>query len=500
VSTIDQPKLSNLGGSFECSNNLYNGVWELGTRAVTAACVDAGSQPATWDITSEGAYIRGQRPATSYKGSSFSSYTLTFETKIARGGTGWAMADSGYAGSFQFLLVSDLPVANQFINVNKTLTPPNTLIISHGWGNLVNQTTLSIYILDTISLGLDVHEDVWHTITTQLAPSGHLIVELNSTQIANLTLADYASIGHFSTTGSFGFGPNQDQAAYYRNAMVTDSKGTLLYNSTLTSEDVLAEYGVASNPSTVCMDGAKRDRLVWLGDFFHTARIATTAVGRWDYVQDTIKYLLGWQSIVNGQLPIDPPLSQTPQTNYTSLGLEDYQTLGMLAYTGQTQRWMVEIYMLILQSGHFQRSGDLAFVEDTWPAMKKLATFLLSNVNTTTGLATFASAFLGPGSGTSSSGLLAQSFRELAVVADAVNDTAAAAEYRQTAMAVSAGINKLLFNPALGIYGIDQTTLTDFSVAGLAFAITSGEYQHAIVPPFHSETQPNLLRHLTNPN
>jgi len=53
-------------------------------------------------------------------------------------------------------------------------------------------------------------------------------------------------------------------------------------------------------------------------------------------VQDTIKYLLTWQSSVNGQLPIDPPLSRTPQTNYTSLGLEDYQTLGMLAYTGQS--------------------------------------------------------------------------------------------------------------------------------------------------------------------
>jgi len=106
--------------------------------------------------------------------------------------------------------------------------------------------------------------------------------------------------------------------------------------------------------------------------------------------------------------------------------------------------------------------------------MKRLATFLLSNVNTTTGLATFASAFLGPGSGTSSSALLAQSFQELAVVADAVNDTAAAAQYRQTATTISAAINKLLFNPALGIYGIDQTTLQDFSVAGLAFAITSG--------------------------
>jgi len=128
-----------------------------------------------------------------------------------------------------------------------------------------------------------------------------------------------------------------------------------------------------------------------------------------------------------------------------------------------------------MYAGHFQRSGDLAFITDTWPAMKKLAAFLQSNVNTTTGLATFVSAFLGPGSGTSSSALLAQSFKELAVVADAVNDTSAAAQYREIAKTISAGINKLLFNPALGIYGIDQTTLQDFSVAGLAFAITSGE-------------------------
>ena len=90
-------------GGFSTSKDIYGKVWDLGVRAVQAACVEAESQPSTWEVIREGAFIRGQYPAVSAKGNNFSMYTLEFHTKITAGGTGWRVsggANGGYGAYF----------------------------------------------------------------------------------------------------------------------------------------------------------------------------------------------------------------------------------------------------------------------------------------------------------------------------------------------------------------------------------------------------------------
>jgi len=464
VATIDPVDLNNLPSQFNCSNDLYNSIWKLGAGAASAACVDAGSQSATWDITAEGAYIRGQKPGISALSSAFTNYTLSFETKIARGGTGWSVARNPTGTGYSLLLISNLPNATTFVNTNKTLTPPNTIVVSFGYGPL-NQTTLPSFHLDNFPVPFDVLENKWYQIETSLNYK-HLAVSIAGTQVFNVSLAKYtfeiaagASFGGpMPSTGSFGFGPHQDQAALFSNVTVRAANNTQIYSNSLTSTDVLAEYGVGKNVETVCMDGAKRDRTVWLGDLFHTTRIIPASLSRSDYVTGTLRYLLDWQNFL-GLIPIDPPLGYSATySNQVGVyfGLQDYQILGLLAFTG-----------------YFDRTNDLTFAAEVFPAIQQQIAFLLSQVDSTTQLINIGG-FLGPAFGSAVSGAFVEALHGAATVATALGNSTLALQYSNAASATAAGINAHLWNPTLGIYGISNSSLSDFSVAGLSFAITSG--------------------------
>jgi hypothetical protein len=107
----------------------------------STACVPARSAPATWHVSSDGVLIRGQTPAQSPVGVSFSNYTLSFLTKIVRGGTGWrAAAGIGY-GPY-LLLTSDYPDNSTFANINRTVVALYMLVFTYGYG-IINQTGLT---------------------------------------------------------------------------------------------------------------------------------------------------------------------------------------------------------------------------------------------------------------------------------------------------------------------------------------------------------------------
>jgi len=92
--SITPVDIDNLPGQFTTDDSLLNNIWKLGARAVSAACVESGSQRAIWEVSSNGTLIRGMRPAISSKGNSFKDYSMSFLSKIERGGTGWAMVRS----------------------------------------------------------------------------------------------------------------------------------------------------------------------------------------------------------------------------------------------------------------------------------------------------------------------------------------------------------------------------------------------------------------------
>ena len=367
-------------------------------------------------------------------------------------------------------LIGDLPSSTTFANVNTTLTPRNSIIMTFGYG-LVNQTTLTVYHLDTFPIPFAVRENEWHNITTTMSNSSNIAVAINGTQIFNVSLNDYyystvsPSGPTPATKGSFGFGPYQDQAAYIKDVTVHDTKnGTLLYSNTMTdAAEVLPEFGVQANDAAVCLDGPKRDRLAWLGDFYHTAHIIPVSTGRFDFMKSSLDFFMDWQ-FGTGEWYISPPIGY-PSTHdkalwaYPGLSvLPDYQALGLMAY-----------------ASYVSATGDLHWAKSTWPSVQANVEFLISGINTTVGLPSFPGlGFIGPSVyGTAMSCAMVQALNEVAAVAMAIKDTASAANYTATAAALSKAINKSLWNPD-SFYSIALTDPGNFSVPAAAFAITSG--------------------------
>lgn len=478
--SVDLPDLENTNGHFECSNPDYNKIWKLGALAASAACLKAGSQRSTWDVTDDGALIRGQKPAITALANGLVNYNLTFMTKIMRGGTGWSIAQDTSSQGLQLLLVSDLPEESTYVNTNTTLLPPNSVVLAYGW-SFVNQSTLPSLYLDSFKVPVTVTEDTWYKITTKLLNATFLTVTIDDTLVLDVSLSDYGvvpmtSFNPFATpgAGSFGFGPWQDQVALIKDVQVVGQNGSTLYQNPMTSSSILSEYGVAQNEATVCLDGPKRDRLVWLGDFFHTARIIPASTTRREDVLGTLQYFIKWQN-ERGLFPVSPPMGYGPEYA-PQVGaydfLQDYQTLGLLALTG-----------------YYGMTKDIDLARQVWPGFQRQISWLLSQVNATTGLAEI-SGFTGPAAGTATSCQLIEALKGAAVIATDLGDIRSATNYTSVAQTISDAVYSSLWNEDLGVYATSLAAASNFSVADISFAITSG------VAAFNSTRVQSLLRAL----
>lgn len=299
-STAAHVPASEVPGRFSTSNILYNGIWDLGARVAQVACIDAGNAPTTWQVTCEGVFLQGQQTAQSVKGTEFGNYTLSFATKIMRGGTGWRVASGISPYGASFVLTSDYPGDATFIDTNRTLLPPNTVIFNYGWW-LVNQSTLETGWNQYFTLDFPVPENKWIDIDTTITTEGYNVT-IGGNWIGLIPFFEAEVVGSSSFLGSgsasggtWGFGPFQDQEAYFKNAKVTAENGTMLYQNDLLTDEILSEYNIASLDTSVCLDGAKRDRLIWTGDFYHTSRVIAASTLRYDYVLGTIKRVFAWQ-------------------------------------------------------------------------------------------------------------------------------------------------------------------------------------------------------------
>lgn len=469
--TITPIKIDDLPSEFTSSNKRYNEIWKLGARAVSAACFSADAYKSIWDISPEsGALVRGSHSGLSTRANTFGNYTLIFLTKIRRGGAGWSMAYgvSSRFGGIQLNLVGNYPEATTFANVNRTLLPPNSIVLGYGY-DFVNQTTLTSYYLDVFEIPFSIVEGKWYAVSATMTGENGLSVSINGSHIFDVSLDDYYTGTSGSiTTGSFGFGGYQDQSAYFKDVSVISSNATILYTNPMTDASVvLPEFGVHANFETVCLDGPKRDRLVWLGDFYHTAGIIGISTSRSDHITGTLQNFIDWQ-LPTGQLPLQVPLGY-PSVDTTIFashgpnglfyGLADYHILGILSF---------DMYM--------RRYNDLAFATKNWPQWKMTMSWLTQQIDNSTGLVdvTQYGAFLGPGNGTAVNSAAVEAYRSMAAIAIAVDDGESADSWNSLADSLTANVQSKLWNSHLGVFSDSSADPTSYSVAGLSFAITSG--------------------------
>jgi hypothetical protein len=453
VSPEDEP------GQLSSDNERLNAIWKLGVRGAESSCLEKGTQPSTWRIDPEnGALIASLRPIQSDSAPFIGNNTLEFETRIERGGLWWGMAwGIGNGGGIGLQITGELPEETTFANHNYTLSPRNTLQVTSGWGQ-VNQTTMPTYLLKTFDLPFSVHEKTWYTISTTLG-NGYLWASIDGVPIFNMSMTEYrvmfrGQITPITLTGRFGLGAYMDQEAYYRNVTQYDQAGKVFYHSDLTSEDTLLEYGVETNLFAACVDGPKRDRLIWLGDYYHTARIIGVSTARFDLQRGTFESLLPTQ-LENGKFSMASPLGYVANTTvFDDLYLlEDYQLLGLLS-----------LYYFV------RDSNDLEFVQDNWGAFSLLVDWAIGKI-AGDGLVHLGFAFTGPADGASVNCMTAYVLRSMAEVAEAIGDHDTMARWTLAAESLTEAIQEHLWNEELGVFSLSPAAPSNFSVSGTAFCI-----------------------------
>ncbi|KAI6354622.1 hypothetical protein MCOR32_010499 [Pyricularia oryzae] len=465
--TAGEAAIADMPGKFSCDDEVLNEVWALGARAADLACVEKGTQKAVWQVDPDkGVRVASVRPTQTLRGALLGNYTLEFDAMIERGGVWWSVAwPLGRFGGVQLQLTSELPNATTFSNTNTTLLPRNTLKLGWGFG-FVNQTTLTSYDLALAAVPFDVAENKWYHLTTTLSPDGFLSVSLDKTRILHTQLSQYYVGGSpIAPSGSFGFGAWQDQAAWVRNVTATAQNGSVVYQNAMTSPEVLSEYGVQSNSEGVCLDGPKRDRLVWLGDFLHTIRIMGASTSRFDLERGTLRFFLGTQIPlgifdISPRMGYDPAAASGPFSGFGAqpYALEDYQLLGLNAL-----------------HSYVQQTGDLAFVRDGWAQWRRQFDWLFARVNQTTNLLNLESAFLGPAvDGSATSCLAVQTLRAIADLSLAVGDDPYRSRANQTADEMARAVNARLWNDARGFYSVSLADRDHLSVQATAFCLSSG--------------------------
>ncbi|CAI7604485.1 unnamed protein product [Penicillium pancosmium] len=252
-----------------------------------------------------------------------------------------------------------------------SLFPPSTITLAHGV-SFDNQTTLTSYKLASFKVPFDLEENVWHRISTSVR-CNHCAVSVNQTQLYNVSLTSYYAGGSsISTSGAFGFGAWQDQSAYIRGVYFRDTTGNMIYHDPMASvAAVLPEYGQHENYFPTCVDGAKRDRLAWLGDFLHTTRIIGVTTNRSDLITVSgIAYLL-----------------------------PDYQILALISFVS-----------------YMEQSNDTAFAREHWTPWK----------------AAIRQCVLGPSSGSAINAASIEAFKGMASVASAVGNASSAKKWAIT--------------------------------------------------------------------
>lgn len=469
--SVDIQDPSRLPGSFSTSNNVYDDVWDLGARAVQAACVEKGSQLSTWEMTDDGALVRGQYPAVSAKGNGLANYTLTFSTKIAQGGTGWRVAGGANGGyGAYFVLTSNGPaLRSEAIDP----LPRNTLTAGYGW-SIINQPLLTSADPRSYDVPVPISDETWYKITTTINGTGYAI-SVDGTQIAFVTSEEYqgninTGWGTASTEeGTFGFGPYLNQASFFKDVTVTSRNGSVLYRNPLTSEDVPGEFAVATNNFAACLDGPKRDRLIWIGDFVHTARMLAASSGRYDFIQSMIDFEFDWQFLSG------PGTGLVPIQAYQGAG-KQYRDVYYPSEFGETD--YQHLFLLTL-GDYFALTLDTERLHRHWNSTKFLVQTLVDRYNDPeTGLlaASDAQWFLAQGTqnATAPTALFSEVLTQLSNVAVSLGDTETTTSYRRLASDLNDAINSQLWSEHLGAYSFSLDQDTVGALTATAFTIRAG--------------------------
>ncbi|GFG18511.1 hypothetical protein IFM5058_09083 [Aspergillus udagawae] len=325
---VHEVPLSQLPGSFNCSDPVLNRIWETGARTVQLNEFPARSLPDFWIITDEGALVDSlaPQPFAADFAATMSAYKVAFSVKpVVRG--------------FGFTVLSDTLGNGVYIFVDVA----NSSISAHAGSTEIGSPPLASAVLPP---SVALHQ--WHTVETTV----------NVTQIS--IKLDGNSVLDFSQTaafyGSFGLGASFGHRAVFANASLM-AFGTEMYFSSLTDKSALKDFLLGTNPLPVSVDGSRRDRIAYAGDLDITARTAFASTNGLEYINGSIA-LLGSMQMLSGFFTPTAKVQQEPRAEPIQANIT-----GLIGYSFSLVSAMAQYY---------EQTGDVTFLRHWTPRVGRL--------------------------------------------------------------------------------------------------------------------------------
>ncbi|GKT45850.1 uncharacterized protein ColSpa_06031 [Colletotrichum spaethianum] len=155
----------------------------------------------------------------------------------------------------------------------------------------------------------------WISVTT-ITSGNRITVTLNDWEIATIMDVQVRPLlgGSGINTGSIAFGGPEGWLSLYRNLLVKDASGNVLYENDLLSGNknrTLADFQVGTNTVACMIDGAKRDRATFGGDLFVSGRGVAYSGLDMEAVSGSIELLVSHQTsegYLGNLCPIQAPV------------------------------------------------------------------------------------------------------------------------------------------------------------------------------------------------
>ena len=444
----DRTQASSLAGWFDSSNSELNSIWYDSEYTDQLDSVLAQSLPSTWAVNGgvldAGGTEQGDNIGLVTGGSSWSSYTASFQAKIVDNQAGWVVRGEDENDGYVFIL-DDSTDSSGTANTLQELSLQNGTYVSMG----------------SVALPSSVTAGTWHTISTTVSGST-ISISLDGTPLTSLTASAYA-------TGTVGFREYSGEQAEFQNLTVTSSSGSTLFSNSLGSSSVLSDFsplpGVNSYASIV--DGAARDRAIWSGDMNVEIPSVLYSTDDTAYLKGSLQALGSFQQsdgVVAGDLPPQTPFgtAQSPATGAYSASYSIYFVLGLAdyyLYTGDTSFVDQELSVL---------KGELG-----WNASQLDSNGLLSTNSSDDNDWDF---YDGGKNGevTEYNLLYYKALLDGATLASAAGDSSDATTYTNDAANLKNAINAHLYNSGTGLYYLSNEDTSTVAQDANALAVLYG--------------------------
>jgi len=440
-------------GSFASSSDLYNKLWQMGTRTLQLNMIPARTVQPGFLATDQGLYMSPGQAGVFLKGMQWINYNVSFSTFVMKKGMTFSIRANDYSEVAVVLNCNNADPSNMVqVLARQELDPTETVTFN-------------------TSIPFDFSENTWYNVFAYVNQL-NLIVQINNMSVFNIQLPQSSNPYIPSVTpGGVGFSTYKTQSAFIKNIQVIDTTGTILYQDPLTSKKAAHDFGVGSNELSLILDGAKRDRNVWAADLLVAGPTLYYSYYANEYASGSLALCMSYQ------------LSTGPVSSRVGTGFP-YQR-GDTSNEFVTPIFYSYTYFLATVNtveDYYMYSGDIEFVKSHWSRLRLLidsfaslasSDGLISPSNFNWAYDFFPSAGLFLGKFTKLNIQYSMALESIANLAEAINLSSLATSYRTKASSIRNLVNEQLFNSTSGMYLISDQK-SGVAQDTNAFAILSG--------------------------